>query len=509
MSRVHPLASTIFDGSNPTSFPLSKSSEAVVSLESSALNAKLSTMSSQSFSSSSRRKTTNHISSLKRMHNDLPSIESNPAKQRNDHDQNESLYSNKTPPIMLDLNKHISPPHNCTILENSPMEEDSDALASPSASPNSTCLNQTRDACQCKISPEKEELLISDRVNSLSSRNNSESSSDAIQSDQSSNELDFIVPELSVTNAEGETEILTPAMRARKTWKKVLNAIRVQNICRSKFTTPVAGHQDAVYAGVDGVVLKKYSDNEFQCFVKLMADPLRGFVPGLIGVEKHENGKAIKMADLLAEFDSPKIMDCKIGIRTYLEEELSKARRKPELRPDMYKKMIAVDKNAPSEEEHLAQAITKPRYMVWREEQSSSQTLGFRIDGIKTEDKDESIRDFKKLRNEKDVKETLRNFISSRRIAGLYLGRLKLLLSTLHDSPFFKSHEMIGSSLLFLHDAKMAGIWLIDFAKSVPLPAGVSITHDKSWEEGNHEDGYLVGVHNLIRIIQEIYVDLG
>ena len=48
---------------------------------------------------------------------------------------------------------------------------------------------------------------------------------------------------------------------------------------------------------------------------------------------------------------SPCIMDCKIGVRTYLEEELSKAREKPKLRKDMYEKMVAIDPNAPTDEE--------------------------------------------------------------------------------------------------------------------------------------------------------------
>ena len=195
-------------------------------------------------------------------------------------------------------------------------------------------------------------------------------------------------------------------------------------------------------------------------------------------------------------------MDCKIGIRTYLEEELAKAREKPKLRKDMYEKMVAVDPNAPTEEEHRLKGVTKPRYMVWRETISSTATLGFRIEGIKKDGT--SSKDFKTTSTKEQVIQCFSNFLDGYPHAlELYQNRLQNIRHSLEDSPFFKCHELIGSSLLFVHDEKKANIWLIDFGKTESVPDNLEIDPKSAWEVGNHEDGYLIGLDCIANIFKQ------
>ncbi|XP_032363844.1 inositol-trisphosphate 3-kinase Cb [Etheostoma spectabile] len=267
----------------------------------------------------------------------------------------------------------------------------------------------------------------------------------------------------------------------------------------------LAGHAGNFQAGEYGRLLKRYCECEQQCLQKLMKDTLRPYVPGYHGVVRRDEQDYNLMDDLLADFDSPSIMDCKMGSRTYLEEELIKARERPRLRKDMYEKMVAVDPGAPTDEERAQLGVLKPRYMQWRETLSSTATLGFRIEGIKKSDGTCNT-NFKKTKHREQVMQALKDFVAGNtKILKLYLQQLEELRSVLEQSHFFRTHEVVGSSLLFVHDASgNARVWMIDFGKTVPLQAPLTLDHRTPWMEGNREDGYLWGLDNLIDIFNSM-----
>ncbi|XP_034404246.1 inositol-trisphosphate 3-kinase Cb isoform X2 [Cyclopterus lumpus] len=294
-----------------------------------------------------------------------------------------------------------------------------------------------------------------------------------------------------------------------KSWQKLKTMVhRSPFVVSFKKRYPwvqLAGHAGNFQAGEYGRLLKRYCECEEQCLQKLMKDTLRPYVPGYYGIVQREEQDYNLMDDLLADFDSPSIMDCKMGSRTYLEEELNKARERPRLRKDMYEKMVVVDPAAPTEQERAQQGVLKPRYMQWRETLSSTATLGFRIEGIKKADGTCNT-NFKKTKHREHVMQALEDFVAGNtQILKLYLQRLEELRSALEQSHLFRTHEVVGSSLLFVHDASgKAKVWMIDFGKTVPLPAPQTLDHRTPWTEGNREDGYLWGLDNLIEIFSTV-----
>lgn len=266
----------------------------------------------------------------------------------------------------------------------------------------------------------------------------------------------------------------------------------------------LVGHAESFQVGENGRLLKRHCVGEERCFQRLMEDRLRAFVPCFHGVVQHEGQDYTMMDNLLTRFDAPAIMDCKMGTRTYQEEELRLARKRPKPRQDMYEKMVAVDPEAPTAQESAQQSVLKTRYMQWRESLSSTTTLGFRIEGIRKAN-GECHTNFKRTKSREQVTEALRDFVdhNPQTVRG-YLRSLKQLRNTLESSEFFRTHEVVGSSLLFLHDgAGRTGVWMIDFGKTSALPAPLTLDHRTTWEEGNREDGYLWGLDNLIDILTD------
>eukprot|EP00040_Diaphanoeca_grandis_P036893 m.237587 g.237587 ORF g.237587 m.237587 type:complete len:377 (+) comp33710_c2_seq2:265-1395(+) len=264
----------------------------------------------------------------------------------------------------------------------------------------------------------------------------------------------------------------------------------------------LAGHKGSFIPGKGGILCKKTGERELKTYEALndLVDEalLRHFVPLYYKNFELAGELYVELEDLLAKFNNPSIMDIKMGIRTFLENEVVKTSR----RKDLLAKMVAIDPDEPTEEEKLL-GITKLRYMEFREIRSSSRTLGFRIEGIKrTHEK--ACNDFKTVKTSDDAKDAINLFLPTEgplreTVLKKFSERLYDLRDALEHSPFFSRLECVGSSLLFLYDQTgRVGIWMIDFGKTEMVE--VSINHRVPWKLGNKEDGYLFGLDNLTGI---------
>ncbi|RWS01272.1 inositol-trisphosphate 3-kinase A-like isoform X1 [Dinothrombium tinctorium] len=271
---------------------------------------------------------------------------------------------------------------------------------------------------------------------------------------------------------------------------------------RSKNWLQLSGHEGAFAPAAPGTIWKKRGcdDTEVKVYKALVNDKMSEMVPKFYADLEFNGENFIEMQDLLHSFKNPSIMDIKMGTRTFLESEVNNSKA----RSDLYEKMIKIDPEAATPEENEIRAITKLRYMTFRENRSSSSTLGFRIEGYRLHGK-EPAKDLQFVRHKEEVIEQFKKFLpNSNELQEQLINKLKKLRENLMSSEFFKNHEIIGSSLLIIYDQKKVGVWMIDFAKTLPLPKGVNVDHTSPWTLGNHEDGYLFGLSNLINILQEV-----
>lgn len=199
------------------------------------------------------------------------------------------------------------------------------------------------------------------------------------------------------------------------------------------------------------------------------------------------------------------------GTRTYLEVETKQNRP----RMDLLEKLEEFAPQEASEGER-ALGITKLRYMSLRDRYSTSHDFGYRIDGIRlSEDRHKMPgpcpvpEHLRTIRTEAQLDEGLCSFFDAvgngSALRARFVERLDALRTALETSTWFHHHECVASSLLLVYDGQRPELALetvdvrwIDFTKvkAVTRP----ITHHDEWQPGrdSHEDGFLVGLENLI-----------
>jgi len=277
-------------------------------------------------------------------------------------------------------------------------------------------------------------------------------------------------------------------------------------------------------------ILKQLDEGEFAAYDSLWNnyedDAVLPFIAKFEGVcevhsDKGTTCKYLRMTNLLKDFRSPKVVDVKLGIRTFLEKECDN----PKLRPDLYERMVKLYPSQVTEEDRGKEGITKLRWMSVRDANSTIRTLGFRIDGIagyRRAMKGELDEELARLRQRSEVCDEFCTFakvaatddgrepngISAVELAERLLDMLRLMLSAFETSTFVRDHECIGSSLLLVADAYgKAGVFWIDFGKTKRVEPGMTVTHRKQWVPGNHEDGILTGLDNMVQVWDDV-VDL-
>lgn len=268
----------------------------------------------------------------------------------------------------------------------------------------------------------------------------------------------------------------------------------------------ISGHIENFRRTPRGTLHKTTELAEHAMYRKLADSEAANFLPKLIDV-KETLGKRviIEMEDLTHAMVRPCLMDIKMGARTFIEEEASAT----SLRSDLLEKMLKVDASAATEEEKKAGGITKMRYLQFRERSTSSATLGFRIDAVRLADGVDApcldVSELRTLTTEPDVAEAVLQYVQSRpSVLRAFAAKLRQIRSVLDTCDTFMMHSFIRTSILLIYSDETGevSVNMIDLSRA--YAAGRRLTHRDAWMPGNHEDGYLTGLDNLIRIFDKL-----
>lgn len=264
------------------------------------------------------------------------------------------------------------------------------------------------------------------------------------------------------------------------------------------------------------VILKDFDADEHKFYERLWVpgaepDPMQNVTPSFFGLRKEGDRSFLMLENLTRDFQDEKVMDVKVGARTFQEKEgLSK---KP--RPDMFKRALKLFPERLTAKQKEEESMTKFEFMALRDATTTIGTYAYRIDGVagySPARKECTVAKIKDAKSIEDNLDMLTEFATasatdegrSQDIFASVVAReihrqLTVLLEHLSGSRVFASHEFIGSSILFIADATgQVRVSWIDFAKTELVPEGIQITHEAEWIPGNHEDGIIRGVKGLI-----------
>ena len=105
------------------------------------------------------------------------------------------------------------------------------------------------------------------------------------------------------------------------------------------------------------------------------------------------------------------------------------------------------------------------------------------------------------MKSREEVVATLVHFLGGKEeTRKRLLERLRVIREKFEACSYFRQHEVVGSSIFIIYDDHHVGAWIIDFAKTHPVPEGISLNHRSPWSQGNHEEGFLYGLDSLISV---------
>lgn len=297
-------------------------------------------------------------------------------------------------------------------------------------------------------------------------------------------------------------------------WEKIeISESELRNAVRS-------GHANRFKRTPQGTLLKLTWHEEERMY-RLMQDSACGaFLPRL---HKSQPAKGklpiiLELQDLTYGLAQPCLMDVKMGLRNFSEADAQKTGR----RLDMLEKMLKDAPDEPTEEER-EKGVTKLRYLRFRDANTTTRELGFRVEAVQLSDDGADapdVHELRQVRTREQVVIVVARYLQRRReLLISFLQQLRELRTTLEGDEVFRTHTFIRTSLLFVYDAQSNEVLirLIDLPHTTEARAVgndgqpgelLRLDHRIAWDEdpwnGNHEDGYLTGLDNIIAIFEEL-----